>query len=143
MELINFNPDKRLVCGLGALAIHKRIWKDLEGDPRPLFMYAFTVTPKGRNREFRYYLDEFVNKLRDVPTFVIGYFYREVFHTNHLHGIVFARDRGYKFMKCRQSSRYVTLCPPVVVGIHEWVKYISKPSKGVTKTEKSLLVIKR
>ncbi len=110
-----------------------------EIDTTYLYMYAITVTPKGKNRRHSSYSKEFQEDLKTNRSFRFGWFYPEANNTNHYHGLVLCADKNVKFVVCRGREKYVWLHEGVK-NQEDWIKYICKPELTI-KTVRTLIVV--
>ncbi len=62
-------------------------------------LYFFTVTPKGEDQMFSYYLEDFRNKIYLLKPLNFAYYVKERENTDHLHGVISIKQADYKFKK--------------------------------------------
>ena len=111
-----------------ALSVYKSAVEDdlKDIDTKFLYMYAVTITPKGKSQRHSYYKKDFIKDLKTNRSFRFGWFYPESTNCNHYHGLVLCADKNVKFTVCRGRDRYVWMHEPVV-DQKAWIKYICKP----------------
>ncbi len=127
---------------LALLIFKNQVDDDLRGkDTKYLYMYAITITPKGKNSRHTSYKKEFQEDLKTNRSFRFGWFYPESTNTHHYHGLVLCADKNVKFTVCKGRDKYVWLHEPVK-NQKDWIKYICKPEKTI-KDGRTLIVVKK
>ncbi len=109
------------------IAISKKQLKEVEG--YATFSYAFTVTPKGRNKKHNDYLQFFCYDMAQCRAFTHMIYVKEYTRTNHIHGIVNANQWDYKFSKMHKSPHYVFRFS-FMEGGNGWIDYLASKEDG-------------
>ncbi len=142
-EIKNFLWEFKMSYGYRNEALRtmkKSISSELDGiDTTYLYMYAITVTPRGRNRRHSSYKKEFQEDLKTNKSFRFGWFYPEATNTNHYHGLVLCADKNVKFVVCRGREKYVWQHEGVK-NQEDWIKYICKPELTI-KSDRTMIVV--
>ncbi len=66
-------------------------------------LFFFTVTPKGKDKQFADYLQSFKESIYLVKPLNFAYYVKECENTDHLHGIISIKVPNYKFKKIRND----------------------------------------
>ncbi len=91
-----------------------------------IYLFAFTLRPKGNNKSFRDYIPYFKEQIYKTKMVLWVYYTRERTNTKHLHGVVAVRDPKYKFRKF--NTEYYSILAKEMKDLKGWCYYICKES---------------
>lgn len=115
-------PLASLKCKEIINRMHKSYMNSPYGDLSHLFF--FTVVPKGKNKKFNWYIEEFKEACWDLKAINFVYYTRQRTNTNHLHGVISCKSARYKFLKLNRSDKYTFRLNEKVKSLTACTKYM-------------------